>query len=121
MARESSSAVVNEQLISIEARYRYNQDFKSIYAMVPAVLPLLLVFIPAILMALSVVREKELGSITNFYATPVTRFEFLLGKQLPYILVSMISFFGMVILAIYIFKVPLKGDFFALTLLHYYI
>jgi ribosome-dependent ATPase len=115
MARESSSAVINEQLISIETRYRYNQDFKSIYAMVPAVVPVLLIFIPAILMALSVVREKELGSITNFYATPVTRFEFLLGKQLPYIFVGMVSFFGMVLLAIYIFKVPLKGDLFALS------
>jgi len=115
LAMESSTYYQTGQLINIESRYRYNQDFKSIYAMVPAVLPLLLIFIPAILMALSVVREKELGSITNLYATPVTKFEFLLGKQLPYIVVSMISFFGMVLLAIYVFKVPLKGDFFALS------
>ncbi len=99
----------------IEVRYRYNQDFKSLYAMVPAIIPLLLVFIPAILMALGVVREKELGSITNLYATPVTRLEFLLGKQLPYIGVSMISFFGLVALAIFVFAVPLKGSLFALT------
>ncbi|MEB8434402.1 ribosome-associated ATPase/putative transporter RbbA [Cocleimonas sp. KMM 6892] len=101
----------------IESRYRYNQDFKSLEAMVPAVIPLLLVFIPAILMALGVVREKELGSITNLYVTPVTRLEFLIGKQLPYILVSMVSFFGLVMLAIFIFGVPLKGSFFALSLL----
>ncbi|TKB27469.1 ABC transporter ATP-binding protein/permease [Desulfopila sp. IMCC35006] len=100
----------------IEVRYRYNQDFKSIYAMVPAVIPLLLLFIPAILMALGVVREKELGSITNLYATPVTRLEFLLGKQLPYIGVSMISFFGLVALAVMVFGVPLKGSFAALTI-----
>jgi len=97
-------------------RYRYNQDFKSIYAMVPAVIPLLLVFIPAILMALGVVREKELGSITNLYATPVTRLEFLIGKQLPYIGVSMISFFGLTALAVWVFGVPLKGSFVALSL-----
>ncbi|MGB0466253.1 MAG: ribosome-associated ATPase/putative transporter RbbA [Pontibacterium sp.] len=102
-------------LVDIEARYRYNQDFKSIYAMVPAVIPLLLVFIPAILMALGVVREKELGSITNLYVTPVTRLEFLLGKQLPYIGVSMISFFGLVLMANFVFAVPLKGSFLALT------
>jgi ribosome-dependent ATPase len=78
---------------NILLRYRYNQDFKSIYSIVPAVIPMLLIFIPAILMALSVVREKELGSITNFYATPVTKLEFLLGKQLPYVIISMISFF----------------------------
>ncbi|GAB0110516.1 ribosome-associated ATPase/putative transporter RbbA [Pseudoalteromonas distincta] len=100
---------------NIESRYRYNQDFKSIEAMVPAVIPLLLVFIPAILMALGVVREKELGSITNLYVTPVTRLEFIIGKQLPYILVSMVSFFGLVSLAITVFGVPLKGSFWALS------
>lgn len=44
---------------NIILRYRYNQDFKSIYSIVPAVIPMLLIFIPAILMALSVVREKS--------------------------------------------------------------
>jgi len=100
--------------IDIEARYRYNQDFKSIYAMVPAVIPLLLVFIPALLMALGVVREKELGSIVNLYVSPVTRLEFLLGKQLPYIGVSLISFFGMLLMALLLFQVPLKGSLLAL-------
>jgi len=101
---------------SLQIRYRYNQDFKSIYAMVPAVIPLLLVMIPAMLTALGVVREKELGSITNLYATPVTRLEFLLGKQLPYIGISMINFFSLVFLAVFVFGVPLKGSLFALTL-----
>jgi ribosome-dependent ATPase len=101
---------------SLQIRYRYNQDFKSIYAMVPAVIPLLLVMIPAMLTALGVVREKELGSITNLYATPVTRLEFLLGKQLPYIGISMINFFSLVFLAVTVFGVPLKGSLFALTL-----
>ena len=102
--------------IELETRYRYNQDFKSLYAMVPAVIPLLLVMIPAMLMALGVVREKELGSITNLYATPVTRVEFLIGKQLPYIGLAMINFFLLVVMAIYIFDVPLKGSALTLTL-----
>ncbi|MDD2872020.1 MAG: ribosome-associated ATPase/putative transporter RbbA [Azoarcus sp.] len=96
--------------VTIETRYRYNQDFKSLNAMVPAVIPLLLVFIPAILTALSVVREKELGSITNLYVTPVTRLEFLLGKQLPYIALSMVSYVGLVLLAVLVFQVPVKGS-----------
>ena len=101
---------------SLESRYRYNQDFKSLYAMVPAVIPLLLVFIPAILTALGVVREKELGSITNLYVTPVTRLEFLLGKQLPYVILSLASFFLLVLQALWVFDVPLKGSFATLTL-----
>ena len=73
-------------------RFRYNQDFDSIYAMVPSTMALLLALFPAILMALAIVREKELGSIINLYVTPVTRLEFLLGKQLPYIAVAMVNF-----------------------------
>jgi ribosome-dependent ATPase len=94
----------------IALRYRYNPDVKSIIAMVPAVIPLLLMFIPAMLAALSVVREKEMGSIVNFYVTPTTRLEFLLGKQLPYVVLAMINFVTMVLLAITVFGVPLKGS-----------
>ena len=116
LARTTLGSVPVLTMADVEMRYRYNQDFKSLNAMVPAVIPLLLVFIPAILMAVGVVREKELGSITNLYATPVTRLEFLIGKQLPYIGVSMVSFFGLVALAIFIFGVPLKGSFATLIL-----
>nr|WP_251140404.1 ribosome-associated ATPase/putative transporter RbbA [Rhodoferax sp. U11-2br] len=103
------------QAATLALRYRYNQDFKSIFAMVPAVIPLLLIFIPAILMALGVVREKELGSITNLYVTPVTRLEFLVGKQLPYIAMSMVSFFLLLLQAVVVFGVPVKGSVLALS------
>src|SRR5690606_20037472 len=78
-------------LVGIETRFRYNPDVKSLVAMVPAMIPLLLILIPTMLTTLSVVREKELGSIVNFYVTPVTRLEFLLGKQLPYIALAMFN------------------------------
>jgi len=68
------------------------------------------------LSALGVVREKELGSILNFYTTPVTRLEFLIGKQLPYIVLGMINFCLMVAAAVAIFEVPLKGSLATLTL-----
>jgi len=99
---------------SIETRYRYNPDVKSLPAMVPAVVPLLLLMLPAMLTALSVVREKELGSILNLYVTPVTRAEFLIGKQLPYVLLAMLNFLLMALLAVTVFGVPVKGNFLAL-------
>jgi ribosome-dependent ATPase len=95
----------------IEVRFKYNQDFDSIYAMVPSNMSLLLGLFPAILMALAIVREKELGSITNLYVTPVSRIEFLLGKQLPYIAVAMTNFSLMLLMALFVFQVPLKGSF----------
>ena len=104
------------QPAQIAVRARYNQDFKSIYAMVPSVIGLLLLFIPAILMALAVVREKELGSIINLYVTPVSRLEFLLGKQLPYVGLAMVNYASMIALAVFLFQVPLKGSLLALSL-----
>jgi len=101
---------------SIETRYRYNPDVRSLPAMVPAVIPMLLMMISAMLAALSVVREKELGSIINLYVTPVRRSEFLLGKQLPYVVLGMFNFLLMVVLAVTVFGVPVKGDFGTLAL-----
>ncbi|MGD0023509.1 MAG: ribosome-associated ATPase/putative transporter RbbA, partial [Xanthobacteraceae bacterium] len=100
----------------IEIRFKYNQDFDSIYAMVPSSISMLLALFPAILMALAIVREKELGSIINLYVTPVTRIEFLLGKQLPYIGFAMVNFAVMFLMALFVFGVPLKGSFFTLLL-----
>ncbi|WP_136475636.1 ribosome-associated ATPase/putative transporter RbbA [Pseudomonas sp. DG56-2] len=114
-AQQSVIATV-DQVSNIELRYRYNPDVRSLPAMVPAVIPILLMMIPAMLTALGVVREKELGSITNFYVTPVTRLEFLLGKQLPYIALGMANFFTLVALSVLVFDVPVKGSVFALTL-----
>jgi ribosome-dependent ATPase len=95
----------------IEIRYRYNPGFESLIAMVPAVIPLLLLVIPANLATLSVVREKELGSIVNFYVTPVTRVEFIFGKQIPYVVLAMVNFFLLTAFGMFVFHVPFTGDF----------
>ncbi|HHQ5698729.1 TPA: ribosome-associated ATPase/putative transporter RbbA [Klebsiella pneumoniae] len=116
MAGRQSSPQRDTSLISIETRYRYNPDVKSLPAIVPAVIPLLLMMIPAMLSALSVVREKELRSIINLYVTPTTRSEFLLGKQLPYIVLGMFNFFLLCALSVFVFGVAHKGSFLTLTL-----
>ncbi len=113
--RERTGQVASSQ-VSIETRYRYNPDVKSLPAIVPAVIPMLLLMFPAMLTALAVVREKELGSIVNLYVTPVTRIEFLLGKQLPYVALAMLNYLLMCGLAVFVFGVPMKGSFFTLTL-----
>jgi len=101
--------------VSIENRFRYNPDVASLPAMVPAVMPLLLLMLPAMLTALAVVREKETGSILNLYVTPVTRSEFLLGKQLPYVGLALLNFLLMVLMAVTLFGVPVTGSFAALA------
>ena len=94
----------------------YNPTFESIYSIVPSVPSLLLLLIPAILMAISIVREKELGSMINFYVTPTKKLEYLIGKQLPYIAMAMLNYFILVAMSVVVFGVPVKGSFLMLTL-----
>jgi ribosome-dependent ATPase len=111
LARQTLGSSATTTAATIETRFRYNPDVKSLPAMVPAVIPLLLMMIPAMLSALAVVREKELGSIVNLYVTPVTRLEFLLGKQIPYVGLAMLNFLLLTALAVFVFGVPFKGSF----------
>jgi ribosome-dependent ATPase len=108
---------------TVNPRFRYNQGFESVKSLIPTTMALLLALIPAIMMALSVVREKEFGSITNLYVTPVTRAEFILGKQLPYVALAMTGFLVTALLATLLFGVPVKGSVAALvvgTLIYVY-
>jgi ribosome-dependent ATPase len=114
--RQARGLPPRAQPISFNARALYNQAFESVYALVPGDIMLLLMLIPSMLTALSVVREKELGSIANFYAAPATKAEFLIGKQLPYVGVALVQFVTLVALAVFLFHVPVKGSLVALVL-----
>jgi ribosome-dependent ATPase len=114
LAMKGFGIAMPHEPISIEPRYLYNPEVKSTKAFVPEIFGVLLMMIPAILSALSVVREKELGSIVNLYVSPVTRLEFLIGKQLPYVFLAIINFFLMILLAYIVFDVPVKGSLFML-------
>jgi ribosome-dependent ATPase len=113
--------VIDTSLADVETRFRYNQGFKSVFAIVPSVIMLMLVLIPSMMAAMGVVREKETGSIANFRSTPVTRTEFILGKQLPYVVIAALSFLTLLVVAYGVFGVPVQGSIpalFAGTLLY---
>ncbi|WP_223191523.1 MULTISPECIES: ribosome-associated ATPase/putative transporter RbbA [Paracoccus] len=113
-ARESQGVRAGD--FSLETRFRYNPNVESLIAMVPAVIGLVLLFIPTMLATLSVVREKDLGSIVNLYVTPVSRLEFLLGKQIPYIGLAMLNFVTLTAFAVLVQGVPFTGSVLAYTL-----
>lgn len=113
-SREILGGADATQDFRLAVRYRYNPNLESLVAIVPAVMPILLILIPAMLTALSVVREKELGSIINFYVTPVTRLEFLIGKQMPYVVLAFANFLMLTAFAVFAFRVPMTGDFLTL-------
>ncbi|MFI4853770.1 MAG: ABC transporter permease, partial [Phycisphaerales bacterium JB065] len=102
--------------VTIESRYRYNPTFETIYSIGPKTPAMLLLVFPAILMAVSIAREHEIGTITNFYVTPTNRLEFLIGKQLPYVGIGMINYVTLTFLVIYLLQVPMKGSLLGLTI-----
>src|SRR5213075_1377342 len=113
---ELSTSVPQKFTASIENRFMYNPTFESVYSIVPSVPALLLLLIPAILMTVAIVREKELGSMINFYVTPTGRLEYLLGKQLPYVAIGVINFVILTLLGLLVFGVPIKGSILMLAL-----
>lgn len=113
---QTYGGVVDTSGAGIETRYRYNQSFQSVNAMVPSVIMMMLVLIPSMMAAMGVVREKETGAIANFRSTPVTRGEFLVGKQLPYVAIALISFVTLLAMSYLVFGVPIKGSVVALVL-----
>ncbi|MFZ1727773.1 MAG: ribosome-associated ATPase/putative transporter RbbA [Albidovulum sp.] len=102
--------------VQLIPRFQYNPAMESLPAIGPSIPPLLLLLFPAILMAVSVAREKEIGTITNFYVTPTTRAEFLIGKQLVYIGITLLNFVILTALVVTVLGVPLKGEPLALVL-----
>lgn len=83
LAKASPQPQPRQDLVRLETRFRYNQDVVSVNAIGPGVMALILAFIPAMLTALGIVREKELGSITNFYATPLTAWSSSSASRCP--------------------------------------
>ena len=115
LAREEGILLPATTSADLEIRFRYNQAFRSVYAIPPGILMMMLIMIPAMLTAVGVVREKELGSITNLYAAPARKIEFLVGKQLPYVAVAMVSFAILVALMLFVFGLQVRGDPIALV------
>lgn len=115
LSRRETGATPDLYPANIDARFHYNQAFLSIYAISPGVLMMLIMMFCTMLTALGIVREKELGSITNLYAAPTSKLEFLLGKQLPYIGIGLVSFIILTLVIVFGFRVPMTGSFLALA------
>jgi ribosome-dependent ATPase len=102
--------------VNVEPRFRYNQDFRSTFALTPGLIMIFMVMFSSMLAALGVVREREIGSITNLYASPASVAEYLIGKQAPYVLVGFVSLLSLVVLAAAVFGVTVKGSMIAFAL-----
>jgi len=107
-----SLGIVQTGLIQIDNRNLFNQAMRDENAIVPGLIGLVLLIAPAILAALLIVKEKERGTIFNFYASPLSRGEFLFAKLFPAFLLHSVNIFILLLLTLYVFNVPFRGSFF---------
>ncbi|CAN7175531.1 ribosome-associated ATPase/putative transporter RbbA [Bosea sp. LjRoot9] len=108
------AAPLAQARFNLEPRFFYNQDFRSVYAMTPGVIMFLLMMILAMMTALGVVREREMGSIINLAVSPASTGAFLVGKFLPYVAIGTVTLMLMIALAVFGLDLSIKGSFAAL-------
>ncbi len=112
----ASEALLNlgmqpQGMITLNTRSLFNQAMRDEDAIVPGLIGLVLLVSPAILSALLIVKEKEKGTIFNFYASPLSKGEFLLAKLVPAFLLHSVNIFILFLWAVYLFDVPFRGSF----------
>ena len=108
---EVSQQKPDRGVITINSRNLFNQAMRDEDAIVPGLIGLVLLVAPAILSALLIVKEKERGTIFNFYASPIRKYEFILAKLTPVFLLHSVNIFILFLWATCLFDVPFRGSF----------
>lgn len=101
------------QVVS-ETRMVYNPELKSVFTFVPGVMTIILMLVSAMMTSISITREKELGTMEILLVSPITPFQVIIGKVVPYIFLSVINAAVIVLLSIFVFNMPVQGSLFLL-------
>jgi ABC-2 type transport system permease protein len=102
--------------LDIEPRAWFNANLISRYSMVPGVIAMVVLLVSLMLTALSVVREKEIGTMEQILVTPIRPIELMLGKTIPFVIISMLEVAMVTALGILWFEVPFRGSFLVLLI-----
>ncbi|MDR2146184.1 MAG: ABC transporter permease [Tannerella sp.] len=98
-------------------RMLYNPQMRSAYSFVPGVMGLIMILICAMMTSISIVREKEMGTMEVLLVSPVKPIYIIWSKMIPYFAVSCVSFALILLLSVYVLEVPVQGNFVSLCLL----
>jgi len=110
--------VAAEGIQPIEARLRvwYNPDMKSVNFLLPGLIAIIMMNIAIVQTAMAVVREKEYGTIEQLIASPVKRYELMIGKIGPYLGIAIIDIILISLVGIFLFGVPFRGSIFVMAI-----
>jgi ABC-2 type transport system permease protein len=109
-------AVQVKSPVTIEQRAWYNTNLSSRYSFVPGVIAMVVMLVSLMLTALAVVREKEIGTIEQILVSPIRPVEFMLGKTIPFIVISLLDMVVIILVGVFWFEVPLRGSLLVLFL-----
>jgi ABC-2 type transport system permease protein len=102
--------------IQTQTQLYYNPELKSVFTFVPGVMTIILMLVSAMMTSISITREKEMGTMEVLLVSPIKPFQVIIGKVFPYIFLSIINASIILILGIFVFKMPLEGSLFLLAL-----
>jgi ABC-2 type transport system permease protein len=104
----------NAALVSVEPRVWYNPQLRSTLFLVPGLIAYIAMITAVVSTALSIVREKERGTMEQVRMAPLDAFSFVVGKTVPYFIVSLVSAMGIIVVAMLLFDLPMRGSWFLL-------
>src|SRR6185437_15916746 len=110
----ASGSTPTPPAVSVEPRIWYNPELRSTLFLVPGLIAYILMITAVISTAVSIVREKEVGTIEQVRMAPIGTFSFVIGKSIPYFLISLVSAALIILAAMVLFGLPMRGNWIAL-------
>ncbi len=96
--------------INAQSHMVYNPELKSVFMFVPGVMTVILMLVSAMMTSISITREKELGTMEILLVSPLKPIQVIAGKVIPYVFLSVINAMVIIVLSIFIFKMPVQGS-----------
>lgn len=120
MTKHGSSQLLHlpelDQRVELITRMSFNPDLKSSVNTIPGIIAVLVTVTSMLLSAISLVKEKELGTLEQLVVTPVKKHQLLAGKLIPYLIVTLLQLQVAIILAGFVFKISPAGSYFTLMM-----
>ena len=102
--------------IQTQTQLYYNPELKSVFTFVPGVMTVILMLVSAMMTSISITREKEMGTMEVLLVSPIKPFQVVIGKVFPYIFLSIINATIILLLGVFVFKMPIEGSLLLLAL-----
>jgi ABC-type multidrug transport system, permease component len=96
--------------INTEMRMLYNPQLKGAYNFVPGVMAMVLMLVCTLMTAITVVREKEMGTMEILLASPIRPLKIIIAKAVPYLLLSVVNIASILLLSVFVLDVPVNGS-----------